>query len=129
MRMLLTLTTATLLAAPVLASPQATLNECWGDVLSQFAQTQPGAVGQHSSADGTFTPNPGDGGRTGVGNVSKNNHTTEDLEGSGQALANGAQGQHAIDVGSLFGAPFLPEGSIEAETDPIECDGTPGTPP
>ena len=56
MRMLLTLTTATLLAAPVLASPQATLNECWGDVLSQFAQTQPGAVGVQRSGQGVDVP-------------------------------------------------------------------------
>lgn len=87
----------------------ATLNHCWGQLASHLGKN--GIMGLHSSAHGAFTPNPGDGGRKGVGNVSKEEHGD---------LSAGGQGIHAISVGSLLGASFtagLPEGSI----DPIDC--------
>jgi hypothetical protein len=99
----------------------ATQNRCWGFVASEFARAEPGAMGKHSSSHGFFTPDPGEGGRRGVGNVSKEDHTTPELVGTGQALAEGAQGQHADDVGNLLGADFIPDSEIEAQLDPIDC--------
>ena len=92
------------------AAPEANTNQCWGDITKQFAQT--GTLGEHASSPPGVEPGEG---RQGVGNVSKDNHSpSEDVEGTGQALAGGAQGQHAMDVGEPLG---------------FTCDGTPGNPP
>jgi hypothetical protein len=72
------------------AAPEATENRCWGDITSQFAQT--GTFGQHASDPPGFTP--GEGGRRGVGNVSK-----EDFG----PLSEGGQGEHAEEVGGVLG--------------------------
>ena len=92
------------LAAPFSAQAQdaATLNHCWGDITSDFAQIETGFVGQHSRAhDPIFRPE--DQPRDGVGNVSKG----DDL------LSEGGQGKHAIRVGD----------QLENATGvPIECD-------
>jgi hypothetical protein len=77
----------------VYAADDATLNQCWGETTKQFAQVddgQPG-LGEHSSSPPGFTP--GEGGRQGVGNVSK---------GHGD-LSAGGQGMHANAVGPQMG--------------------------
>lgn len=89
----------------VSAADDATMNRCWGQTTKQFAalggETHPG-LGEHASDPPGFTP--GDGGRRGVGNVSKDHGE----------LSEGGQGMHAIAV-----APS----SIEASL-PEECQGT-----
>lgn len=102
-----------LAAAAALAAPEAKLNRCWGELAAHMGQH--GIMGKHSSAHGFFTPDPGEGGRRGVGNVSKEDHGP---------LSEGGQGLHAIEVGHLLGAPFfshLPEGQIP----PKECSIAP----
>jgi hypothetical protein len=94
----------------VSAADDATLNHCWGQVTKQFAAlggpTHPG-LGEHASDPPGF--NPGDGGRLGVGNVSK---TDPDFDGV--KLSEGAQGVHAIEVAPTSIQKSLPE----------ECQGT-----
>ena len=87
-------------AGAVYAAPEAKLNHCWGQVTKQFAP-----LGPHASAHSPFTPDPGEGGRRGVGNVSKEDHGP---------LSEGGQGQHAIAV-----APASIQSSL-----PEECQGT-----
>jgi hypothetical protein len=80
----------------VYAADDATLNRCWGQTTKQFAQAddgQPG-IGEHSSSPPGFEP--GEGGRRGVGNVSKEDHAP---------LSQGGQGVHAIAVGAQMGLP------------------------
>ena len=89
---------------------EANTNQCWGDITRQFAHT--GTVGEHASSPPGVEPGEG---RDGVGNVSMDGHNPEGTEsGTGEALAGGAQGLHAIAVGEPLG---------------FECDGTPGNPP
>ena len=83
------------------AADDATLNHCWGQVTKQFAP-----LGEHASAHSPFTPHPGEGGRQGVGNVSKEDHGD---------LSAGGQGTHAINV-----APD----SIQSDL-PEECQDVP----
>jgi hypothetical protein len=71
------------------AAPEAQHNQCWGDITAQFAQT--GTLGEHSSDPPGFTP--GEGGRSGVGNVSKGD----------APLSEGGQGVHAERVGGPLG--------------------------
>lgn len=107
---ILTATAFSLLSLPAFAQDDATLNHCWGDIASQVAQS--GIMGEHSSAAGTFTPDPGDGGRTGVGNVSKNFGD----------LSDGSQGTHAIVNGGRLGADSLPDDIPESTVGPFFCD-------
>ena len=100
----------TLPASAAMAQDDATLNACWGSIASQVARS--GIMGKHSSSSGTFTPDPGEGGRTGVGNVSK---------GFGD-LSAGSQGTHAIVNGGRLGADSLPDDIPEAQVGPFECD-------
>jgi len=72
------------------AAPEAKKNKCWGQVTKQFAAT--GTIGEHSSDPPGFEP--GEGGREGVGNVSKDEH---------DPLSEGGQGEHAIVVGTQMG--------------------------
>jgi hypothetical protein len=91
----------------VYAADDATLNQCWGELTKQFQAFGKPGLGEHANADSGFTPDPGDGGRRGVGNVSK-----EDFDDIGLGdidLSDGAQGVHANEVG--MGLP--------------ECDGPP----
>lgn len=84
------------------AADDATLNQCWGETTKQFAQfpdSQPG-IGEHSS-NPPQTPDPGDGGRRGVGNVSKEDF--DDTDRGDIDLSDGAQGVHAIEVGTQMG--------------------------
>jgi hypothetical protein len=100
----------------------AQINQAWGSVSSQIGQT--GDMGEHSSEAGTFTPDAGDGGRAGVGNVSTSD---EDFVPVGDAdgevsLADGANGLHSTYNGALLGSEEIEEiapGSLEAEMDPI----------
>lgn len=98
------------MATPAFAQDDATLNRCWGDIASQVAES--GIMGAHSSSSGTFTADPGEGGRTGVGNVSK---TFGDL-------SDGSQGTHAIVNGARLGAETLPDDIPESTIGPLECD-------
>jgi hypothetical protein len=94
----------------VYAADDATLNHCWGQITKEFAalggEEHPG-LGEHASDPPGF--NPGDGGRQGVGNVSKS-----DPDFGGVKLSEGAQGVHAIAV-----APSSIQSSL-----PEECQGT-----
>jgi hypothetical protein len=72
------------------ASPDATFNSCWGQSVKAFAALTPGIIGQHSRASSGVTPDPGDGGRQGVGNVSKNTQTPPATNNG-----DGEQGVHA----------------------------------
>lgn len=88
------------------AEPDATLNQCWGDIASQFAQR--GLVGEHSRAGSDFTSQP----RDGVAN--------QGIEIGAGEPGDGGNGQHAILVGDIV------DDFIGGE--PILCDGTPGNP-
>ena len=91
------------MAAAHAAPDDATLNQCWGEVTSQFVP-----LGDHaSSPPGDSEPpfdNDGEEGRSGVGNVSKDHGD----------LSAGGQGIHANAV---------------APADIPECDGAPAGPP
>ncbi len=86
----------------VYAADDATLNRCWGQATKQFQAVGEPGLGEHASRPPGFEP--GEGGRRGVGNVSKD-------FGS---LSGGAQGMHAIAV-----APSSIQSSL-----PEECQGT-----
>src|SRR5262245_6498685 len=86
----------------VYAAKEATLNRCWGQATKQFQALGEPGLGEHASSPPGFQP--GEGGRRGVGNVSKD-------FGS---LSDGAQGMHAIAV-----APSSIQSSL-----PEECQGT-----
>jgi hypothetical protein len=105
--------------AHVTADNPAQLNQFWGSVNSQLAQT--GIHGEHTSAAGAFTPDPGDGGRAGVGNLSKTDEDFINPQGSHNVnTADGGNGLHAAYNGSLLGHPeLLPPGVVEATIDPI----------
>jgi hypothetical protein len=99
----------------------AQLNQMWGSIASQVGQS--GIMGEHSSEAGAFTPDAGEGGRTGVGNLSKTDedflNPDPDLEGN--PLSEGSQGLHGLFQGVRLGGdlrgepveetvgPFLPE--------------------
>lgn len=87
------------------AASDATLNKCWGQVTKEFQAFGEPGMGEHASAHSPFTPDPGEGGRRGVGNVTKEEHG---------ALSEGGQGMHAINV-----APSSIQESL-----PKECQGT-----
>jgi hypothetical protein len=83
-----------------------------------------GIMGEHSSSHGVFTPDPGEGGRVGVGNSSKDDPRFQ-LDFDDPSVVNnngnggGSQGGHAIFQAQRFGDPNLPPGAIEGTIDPI----------
>jgi hypothetical protein len=89
-------------AGAAYAADDATSNQCWGQTTEEFAQVEDGqpGIGEHSQDPPGFEP--GEGGREGVGNVSKDDHGD---------LSEGGQGTHAVVVGAQMGLP--------------ECDGPP----
>jgi hypothetical protein len=93
------------------AADDATLNHCWGQVTKEFQAVGDPGLGDHASSHSPFTPDPGEGGRRGVGNVSKEDFGG-DLTG---ANGDGAQGEHAIAV--------APSGEFQSSL-PEECQGT-----
>lgn len=104
-----------LTATAAFAGPEANINRCWGELAAHMGQN--GIMGKHSSSHGFFTPDPGEGGRRGVGNVSKEEHGP---------LPEGGQGHHAIEVGHLLGADFLKRlGLPEGDVDAIDCSVAP----
>jgi len=108
----------------VVYAAEASTNQCWGDIASQLAQR--GQMGQHSSSHSVFTPNPGEGGREGVGNQSRLLAEQGRIE-TGEP-GQGGNGLHAIANGALVG--FIdPVTGGPGSGDPILCDGTPGNPP
>ena len=82
------------------AADDATLNHCWGQITKQFQASGEPGLGEHASSHSPFTPDPGEGGRRGVGNVSKEDHG---------ALSEGGQGMHAIAVAPSSIQSSLPE--------------------
>jgi hypothetical protein len=76
-------------AGTAYAAPEAKLNHCWGQVTKEFQAVGEPGMGDHASSHSPFTPDPGEGGRRGVGNVSKEDHGD---------LSDGGQGMHAIAV-------------------------------
>jgi hypothetical protein len=76
-------------AGTAYAAPEAKLNHCWGQVTKEFQAFGEPGLGEHANAASPFTPDPGEGGRRGVGNVSKEEHGD---------LSDGGQGMHAIAV-------------------------------
>jgi hypothetical protein len=100
----------------------ANLNQFWGDIASDLGNA--GIMGQHSSSHGTFTPNPGDGGRQGVGNLSKNDPRFDNTGlDSHTNLADGGQGLHATFQAARLGDPNLPPGAVEATVGPFFPEG------
>jgi len=95
----------------------ANINQLWGNVASQVAQT--GIMGEHTSEAGVFTPNAGDGGRTGVGNVSTSDEDFVPVGQDSVTLSGGAQGLHATYNGALLGGPEVPPDSVEATIGPL----------
>ena len=96
----------------------ANINSFWGSIAHQMGQS--GIMGEHSSAAGTFTPNPGDGGRQGVGNLSKDDPRFDNPGAdSNTNLADGGQGFHATFQAARLGDPNLPPGAIEATVGPF----------
>jgi hypothetical protein len=59
-----------LLAQPVLAAPPDNPN-CWGQASSEFAQSEPGALGEHASSPPPLDLTPDRPGRAGIGNVAR----------------------------------------------------------
>jgi hypothetical protein len=114
--------TTTLGVVTITADNPAMLNSFWGSVFSQMAQA--GIAGEHSSSHGVFTPDPGDGGRQGVGNSSKNDPRFDSPFGE---LGGGEQGLHALFQGLRLGDPAsLPPGSVEGTVGPFIPQGHPG---
>ena len=97
-------------AVPAAAQDDATLNRAWGDIASQVARA--GIMGEHSAESSPFTPDAGEGGRRGVGNVS-----SEDFG----PLSEGGQGLHAITNGGRLGSPNLNPSLPEAQVGPFSC--------
>lgn len=96
----------------------AQLNQFWGDIASQLGSL--GVMGEHSSSHGVFTPDPGDGGRQGVGNVSKTDLRFLNPDELGENnLANGGQGLHAVFQALRLGAAGLPPDAVEAQIGPL----------
>jgi hypothetical protein len=97
----------------------ANLNSFWGGIASQLAQS--GIMGEHTSEAGAFTPNAGDGGRQGVGNLSKTDPRFDNPTADSQTnLADGGQGFHAVFQAARLGdAAHLPPGVVEATVGPF----------
>ena len=107
-------------------SNPATLNRFWGEIASLLGQN--GVMGEHSSSHGVFTPDPGEGGRTGVGNLSKDNpnfQPPDDFVLSESSLSAGSQGLHALFQAARLGDPALPDGSAEESVGPFIVESTP----
>lgn len=100
----------------------AQLNRFWGDIASQLGAL--GVMGEHSSAHGVFTPDPGDGGRQGVGNLSKTDlrFLNPDEIDPVNNLAVGGQGLHAVFQAARLGAAGLPPDAIETSIGPLFPD-------
>ena len=107
-------------------SNPATLNRFWGEIASLLGQN--GVMGEHSSSHGVFTPDPGEGGRTGVGNLSKDNpnfQPPDEFVLSESSLSAGSQGLHALFQAARLGDPALPDGSAEESVGPFIVKSTP----
>lgn len=100
----------------------ANLNQFWGEIASDLGGA--GIMGEHSSSHGTFTPDPGDGGRQGVGNLSTDDPRFVPLDAPDGDLAGGAQGLHALFQAARLGDANLPTGAIEATVGPFFVDST-----
>ena len=98
------------------AKNPATLNSLWGAGASHLAKE--GIMGEHSSSHGFFTPDPGEGGRQGVGNVTKNDPNFQNPEGADNNLADGGQGLHALFQLLRLG-PGLPTAAVESTLAPF----------
>jgi len=97
---------------------QAQLNQMWGSIASQLGDA--GIMGDHTSSQGTFTPDPGDGGPVGVGNLSKTDEDFINPDASGpNNLASGGQGLHGIYQAARLGEEGLPPDSVEASIGPL----------
>jgi hypothetical protein len=98
------------------ANNPAQLNSLWGSTVSTLGSL--GIMGEHSSSHGTFTPDPGTGGRTGVGNLSKDDPDFHNPVGEGNNLSQGGSGLHGIYQSVRLGEPGLPPG-VEADASPF----------
>lgn len=87
------------------AAPAATMNSCWGQITQEFTELGTGIIGQHSSANSSFTPTPGEDepplGRKGVANQSRFLEEIEVIE-NGEP-SEGGNGEHAIANGEPLG--------------------------
>ena len=95
------------------AAPQD--NHCWGQTTKVFQAVGEPGMGEHTSSHSNFTPDPGDGGRRGVGNVSK-----EDF-GNQQNVGDGSQGVHAATVFKQFADSGFNDDPELFESLPEEC--------
>lgn len=96
----------------------AQLNQMWGNIASQFGQS--GTMGEHTSEAGVFTPDAGEGGRAGVGNLSNDDVRFDNPDAESQTnLADGGNGLHAVFQAARLGDPNLPDGAVEATIGPF----------
>lgn len=96
---------------------EAQVNQAWGSIASQVAQT--GEMGVHSSEAGTFTPDAGTGGRAGVGNTSISDEDFIPIGEEETTTGTGANGYHATYNGQLLAGDEVPPDSVEAEIGPF----------
>ncbi len=105
------------------AENAANINRFWGEIANTLGQS--GIMGEHTSEAGAFTPNAGDGGRTGVGNLSNDNPDFSNLAlDSNTNLADGGQGLHALYQAALLGGDDLPPGIVEGTIGPFVVDSS-----
>jgi hypothetical protein len=98
----------------------AQINQIWGDMASNLGNA--GVMGEHTSSHGVFTPDPGDGGRQGVGNVSRSDPDFVPVGQTSTDQAHGANGLHATYNAALLGGPEVPPGAVEATVGPFLPD-------
>jgi hypothetical protein len=104
------------------ASPEAKINQCWGDISNQMGTL--GLMGVHSAASSPFNATPEDP-RVGVANQGRKINAGEPGEGG--------NGIHAIMVGSLAfnensGTGVLVDKDGQPVTSDLTCTGTSGNP-
>ena len=62
---------AVALTAPAALADQPTSPNCWGAATAAFAQSAPGALGEHASSPPPLDLTPNRPGRAGIGNVAR----------------------------------------------------------
>jgi hypothetical protein len=70
-RLVLVVCTLALAAAPAAVADRQEDPNCWGEATSDFARSDPGALGEHASNPPPIDLTPGRPGRAGIGNVAR----------------------------------------------------------
>jgi hypothetical protein len=95
----------------------AQINQAWGQIIAHMGQE--GIMGEHSSSHGFFTPDPGEGGRDGVGNSSNDDIRFDNPDSDAVNVSVGGNGIHGVFQALRFGDPFpvdIPEGDLDPFT-------------